>query len=99
MVIGYQNVTERRPFMDFIALANLSGYIRAGDPKNNWQKKFNSPVNIEIQDNPEESLGGLGVSSVNMKSQVGAAMPAVEKSVLFSDILRAACERKLNSRA
>ena len=84
--------------MDFIALANLSGYIKAGDPKNNWQRKFNSPVNIGMQDNPAENIGVLGASPVNMKSQVGGAMPAVEKSVLFSDILRAACECKLNSR-
>ena len=83
--------------MDFIALNNLSGYIRAGDPKNNWQRKYNSPVSTGMQDDPIVSPGVLGVSSVAMKTQTSAALPANEKSILFSDILRAACDRKLNS--
>jgi len=84
--------------MDFISLANLSGYVRAGDPKNNWQKKFNSPVSIGAQHDSAESLGSLGVPSVNMKTQSSNVLPASEKSALFSDILRSTYERKLNSK-
>jgi len=83
--------------MDFIALNNLSGYVRVGDPKNNLQRKYSSSAILGMEDNPLINSDVLGVSSVNMKTQTSAALPAKEKSILFSDILRAACDRKLNS--
>ena len=83
--------------MDFISLANMSSYIKVGDPKNTWQRKFNRPVNTGIQDDPAEASVGFGVSSINMKRQAGEALSAYQESVAFSDILRAACERKMDS--
>ena len=82
--------------MDFISLANLS-YIKVGDPKNTWQRKFNRTDNNGMGDGSFGLSDDFGVSSVNMKPNAGEIFTADKKSVIFSDIMRAAYARKMSS--
>ena len=82
--------------MDFIALTNM-GHIKVGDPKNTWQKKFNRPVGSGMQDEPIGTVDDFGISSINMKMQTGESLSADKKSIVFSDLVRAAYARKINS--
>ena len=83
--------------MDFIALANINGYIRVGDPKNNRLKAVNRPGNGGLQDDEAVNPYVRGVFSVDVKPRSERGLSTSEKSMIFSEILRAAYENKANS--
>ena len=85
--------------MDIIALTNTSGYIRAGDPRNVRQQKYDRPLHSGIQEDSAVSPYILGLSTPNMKTNSGSGLSGDEKSMIFSEILRAAYDRKLGSNA
>lgn len=85
--------------MDFFALTNMNGYIKAGNPKNIRPKEYSRPVNIGRQEDPVVMYDGFGIPSakINMKTQTGETLSSDKKSTVFADILRSAYEQKLNA--
>ena len=71
--------------MDFIALTNMTGLAKAGNPQNQRYRKINRPLDrqAEIMD----MYDGIELSaSINMKSPV------------FADVMRQAYERRASAR-
>ncbi|MCL1982951.1 MAG: hypothetical protein FWG53_07705 [Clostridiales bacterium] len=84
--------------MDFIALTNMAGYAKIGNPQNMRHKKNNRPASGGRQDDYVGIYDDFGISSINMRTQAGGAVSADEKSSAFSDILRAAYSQKTEPR-
>lgn len=85
--------------MDFFALTNMNGYIKAGNPKNMRPKEYSRNAVLGRQDVPLAAYDGFGVSAVkiDMKTQIGDTLSSDKKSTAFADILRSAYEQKLNA--
>ena len=85
--------------MDFFALTNINGYIKAGSAKNIRPKELSRPATIGRQDDPVVMYDGFGVPAVtiNMKTHTSDTLTSDKKSTAFADILRSAYEQKLNA--
>jgi len=71
--------------MDFIALTNMTGYVKAGNPQNLRFKRTTRPAESNRAAAEDDLYGDHELSSVIMKTPV------------FADVMREAYERRMYS--